>query len=101
MNRTERRYAMEVLEPQRMAGQIKRWVFEPFAIKLAPRTFYRPDFLLWLPEPCSLEIHEIKGAWTDSARVKVKVAAAANPWFRFVCVYRVKGAFAYEEVPSA
>lgn len=46
MNATERRYRDEVLEPRRRAGEILAYRFEPFALKLAPRTYYRPDFLV-------------------------------------------------------
>jgi len=123
MNGMERAYAHDVLEPRRMAGEIIRYRFEPFAIKLAPKTFYRPDFLVelageWVwpsamgktesglqtPRMITpwLEIHEVKGRWEDAGRIKLKVAASQQPWFRFIAVRSAgRGRYEYEEIPPA
>ena len=42
------------------------------------------------------EIHEVKGHWTDDARVKIKVAAELYPYYRFSAVRRVKGEWVRE-----
>lgn len=126
MNGTERRYAAEVLEPRRMAGEILRWDFEPITFRLAPRTTYTPDFVVELAPRARidegsrarayldtvehyvglvgariLEVHEVKGVWQDAGRVKIKVAAAKFPAYRFVAVRRVDGLWQFEEIPPA
>lgn len=83
-NKTERAYELEVLEPGRAAGQIIDWVFEGIALRLAPKCFYHPDYLVITPQ--RFEIHEVKGHWHEDARVKIKVAAQMFPFFRFVAV---------------
>jgi hypothetical protein len=77
MNKTEARYAAH-LNVLKNLGLIKWWAFEAITLHLAPRTTYRPDFLV-LTRDDLLEVHETKGYWTDDARVKVKVAAAMFP----------------------
>ena len=70
-------------------------------MRLAKRTFYEPDFMVWLwptvvvdtsedpdPYPGRIEIHEVKGFWRDDARVKIKVAAEMFPMFKFIAVTR-------------
>ncbi len=89
MNKTESRYA-EHLQIKLLAGEILEWRFEPIRLKLAPKTFYTPDFAVVMPFG-RLELHDVKGrlgsgpaGWTDDARVKIKVAAAKFYWFDFV-----------------
>jgi len=100
MNRLERRYRDEVLEVRKAAGEILGYAFEPFSIRLAPRTYYRPDWAVWIAEAAPLDIHETKGHWEDDARVKIKLAAQLCPWFRFYAVRRVEGEWESEEIPS-
>jgi hypothetical protein len=88
MNKTEAAYA-EVLEQQRQNGELKAWKFEPLRLILAPKTTYAPDFMV-VDLNDEIEFHEVKGWWRDDARVKIKVAAAAFPWFRFVAVSKGK-----------
>ena len=38
-------------------------------------------------ETRNIEMHEVKGYWTEDARAKIKVAANKFP-FRFVAVYK-------------
>lgn len=83
MNKTEARYA-EYLERMKMAGKIIEWRFEPFNLRLAPNTYYRPDFLVVTEK--QMEVHEVKGHWEDDARVKVKVAAEIFWFFAFKAV---------------
>lgn len=83
MNKTERAYAQH-LDALKAAGEVLWFEFEPCNLKLAPACFYRVDFLV-LRASGLLEAHEVKGYWTDDARVKIKVAASKFP-FRFLAV---------------
>jgi hypothetical protein len=100
MNRTEAVYA-KVLEAQRQNGELKAWKFEPMRLILAPKTTYCPDFMV-VDLNDEIELHEVKGFWRDDARVKIKVAATAFPWFRFLVVYKEPkkrgGGWRWEEV---
>ena len=81
----ERDYAAR-LETQKRAGEIADYRYECLNLRLADRTFYMPDFLVLLPDG-TFEVHEVKGFWTEDARVKFKVAASLFP-FRFVAITR-------------
>lgn len=83
MNKTEQEYA-EGLELMIRAERILWWKFEGIKLRLADNTFYTPDFVL-MAEDGVIECHEVKGFWTDDARVKIKVAASLYP-FRFIAV---------------
>jgi hypothetical protein len=82
MNRLEARYA-QVLELRRRAGDILWYDYEVLKFKLAPRTYFTPDFPVLTV--LGLELHEVKGHWEDDARVKIKVAAQLFP-FSFLAV---------------
>ena len=88
MNGLERRYAQH-LQLRQAAGEILWWKFDGIKLRLAPTTFYSPDFFLMKADG-ELEVHETKGHWEDDARVKIKVAAEMFP-FRFFGVTRGKG----------
>ena len=96
MNKTEARYAREVLGIRKMAGFVIDWRFEAIKLRLAKRTWYTPDFIVWTPE--RIEIHETKGHWEDDARVKIKVAAEMFREFVFVAVQYKKGIWIYERI---
>lgn len=83
MNKTESAYA-NYLERLKQAGVITWFRFEPASLKLAANTHYRPDFMVMLANG-ELEIHEVKGFWTDDAKAKTKIAAELFP-FRFLIV---------------
>lgn len=85
MNGLETAYSQH-LELLRQAGEIDWWTFEALKLRLAPATFYTPDFLVMLSNG-ELEVHEVKGFMRDDANVKVKVAAEIFP-FRFFVVRR-------------
>lgn len=78
MNKTEAAYGSH-LELRRIAGEVVWYKFEGIKLRLADNTFYEPDFAVMLADG-SFEIHEVKGFWTDDARVKVKVAADIYPF---------------------
>lgn len=83
MNRTEAAYAAH-LELQRAAGAVAWFRFEGVKLRLADSTFYTPDFAVMAADGV-MEMHEVKGFWTDDARVKIKVAADQYP-FRFMAL---------------
>ncbi|KVO11800.1 hypothetical protein WJ73_19525 [Burkholderia ubonensis] len=85
MNNLEKAYS-ERLALLRHAGEVLWFKFEPIKLRLADNTFYEPDFAVMVASG-ELEMHEVKGFWTDDARVKIKVAADQFP-FRFIAVQR-------------
>ena len=72
MNGLEKKYAA-YLDIRKVTGEILDWRFESLKLKLAPATFYNPDFLLLMPDR-TIELHECKGWLEDDAAVKIKVA---------------------------
>ena len=83
MNKTESEY-YQLLELRKRAGEVVWYRFEGVKLRLADNTFYTPDFAVMLITG-EMEMHEVKGFWTDDARVKIKVAAEQYP-FRFIAV---------------
>ena len=83
MNKTEAAYDRHLALLQH-AGVIVWRRFEGLKLRLADATFYTPDFAVMLADG-TIECHEVKGFWTDDARVKIKVAADQYP-FRFIAV---------------
>ncbi|WP_439270061.1 DUF1064 domain-containing protein [Pseudomonas neustonica] len=83
MNKTEQAYD-RYLGALKAAGEILWYRFEGIKFRLADNTFYTPDFSVMRADGL-LEQHEVKGFWTDDARVKIKVAAEQFP-VRFVAV---------------
>ena len=95
MNKSESAYA-DHLEALKKAGNLHSYQFEAIKFRLADNTFYSPDFLV-ISANMFVEIHEFKGFWQDDARVKIKVAAALYPFFRFVAVTKNKSGYHYED----
>ena len=87
MNKTEAAYAAD-LELRKRAGEIQWYLFEGIKLRLADLTFYSPDFIV-MTAAGFIEIHEVKGFWTDDARVKIKVAAFNFP-FKFIAIKKTK-----------
>lgn len=83
MNKTEAAYERELAEAKQI-GDVLWYRFEGVKLRLADNTFYTADFAVMTGDNV-LEIHEVKGFWTDDARVKIKVAADQYP-FRFIAV---------------
>src|SRR6185312_2669361 len=94
MNKTEAAYA-NYLEVQKRIGSVLWFDFEPMNLRLADKCFYKVDFLV-LPKNYHLEVHEVKGYWTDDALVKIKAAAEKFP-FRFISKQLVKGVWITRE----
>ena len=88
MNHTEAAYG-EHLHARQIAGEVAWFAFEAIKLRLAPATFYTPDFFVMLADG-TLQVEEVKGHWEDDARVKIKVAASMFP-FRFIAVQKAKG----------
>lgn len=84
-NKTEQAYD-ELLSARLQSGEILWYRFEAVKLRLADNTFYTPDFLV-ITATGTQECHEVKGRWTDDARVKIKVAASQYP-FRFIAIRR-------------
>jgi hypothetical protein len=97
MNKTEAAFALE-LQVMQENGDVRWWRFEAINLRLAKKTWYRPDFAV-VNADGSWTMYEVKGFWRDDARVKIKVAAELyRGVYRFVAVRRVKGRWDYEEV---
>ena len=88
MNKWEAQFA-ERLECQRVAGDLTWWAFEPFRIRLADGTFYRPDFVT-VDKDGRTAIYEVKGHFREAARVRLKVAVEKLP-YPFFLVRKHKG----------
>lgn len=95
MNKTEAEYASR-LELFKKCGTLIDYRFEPMKLRLANLTTYTPDFMVIDPDG-SVVFHEVKGFWMDDARVKIKVAAEAFPWFHFVAATKKKGQWEVEK----
>ncbi len=93
MNKTENLY-QDHLEMKKRSGQVLWYRFEGLKFRLADATFYTPDFAVMLSDG-TLEAHEVKGFWTDDARVKIKVASEMYP-IRFIAVKLIKGSWVKE-----
>jgi len=88
MNKLEASYAAR-LELLKAAGEILSYSFECAKFKLAPLTFYTPDFMVIAADGV-IEFHETKGFWEDDARVKIKVFAALYPFRVKAITYKKK-----------
>ena len=97
MNKLEGAYA-DRLGLYRHAGEIQGYRFEPIKLRLGGdwKTTYTPDFQV-IAKDGTIEFHEVKGFMREDAAVKLKVAAAEYPEFRFLLATRVKGAWKVEE----
>jgi hypothetical protein len=87
MNKLERRFH------ERLQEAVRQRVFmaafrEPMTLRLAGRTTYKPDFMTFATFNNVMTFWETKGFMRDDAAVKLKVAAAAFPMFRWVLVQR-------------
>lgn len=88
MNKTERRYADD-LDARIAAGEITRYWFEPFSLRLSnppggqPARF-TPDFLVLMPDGETF-VDDVKGSGLDdnAAIVRAKCAAEMYPLWRF------------------
>lgn len=89
MNKTEARYS-QLLMGRQLAGEIKKWAFEPVRLRLADGAWYCPDFMVEMPDG-RLELHETKGFMREAANVRLKVAAELHTWATFYLVKAERG----------
>jgi hypothetical protein len=91
MNKTEAEWAAK-LDLQIKGGIIQSYLFEAVKIRLANKTWYTLDFLVFNTDG-TIEVHETKGGFIrDDAMVKFKVAAEQYPCFTFfLCVKNKSG----------
>lgn len=86
MNRTEARYAAEILDPLVKSGQVLKYWFEEWTFKLGPDLRYTPDFVVLFADG-ALGVREVKARdkrtgkfrAEDDARVKMKIFADQFP----------------------
>ena len=80
MNRLEADYARHLTD-RLYLGEVLWFEYQAVKLRLAPRTWYEPDFLVLAMRDGapSLEVHETKGFWEEDARIKIKVAAELYP----------------------
>ena len=98
MNKTETRYA-NWLWLQQCAGEIDRYRFEAIKFILADNTTIKPDF--YVVRKGRVEIHECKGNFVrEDSWVKLKIAAALFPEFKFFLCQWIKGEWIIKEVPN-
>lgn len=87
MNKTEARFARG-LEAMKFARIIRDFAFEPERLRMADRTYYKPDFRVTLDDGRNAFI-EVKGGFArDDAMVKIKTIAELHPYPFFLAVYR-------------
>lgn len=102
-NKTEEAFWQMQLIRKR-TGEIEDCQWEPFNLRLAQNTWYRPDCLV-VENDGTMTVMEVKGTFfRDDARVKVKVAARQHYYFSFVvAVGKKEGSeytWTYEEIPT-
>jgi hypothetical protein len=84
MNKLEAKYA-EHLRSLQLTGVIYSFRYERHNLKLADKTYFKPDFEVMLSDG-TIEFHEVKGFMQEDANVKIKVAADQFPEFTFKLV---------------
>lgn len=90
MNKTEARYA-SLLAVLLRTGEIKGWKYESYKVRLADRTWFTPDFAVYLPSG-TLRLVEVKGGFVrDDAKVKFKVAREQYSEHEWVMVQWSRG----------
>jgi len=107
MNATEARFARDVLEPRRLAGEVAWWGYEALTLRLGHRCSYCPDFIAVLADG-SLSAVEVKARWSHGgpgyrgdARAKLVAAASAFPWIAFAATWPAKaGGWEREDIQA-
>jgi hypothetical protein len=88
MNKTEARYASEILDVRKALGEVAEYWYESVKLRLADGSWFTVDFFVMLADG-RLEAHEVKGHWRTAERVRIKVAAERYP-FIFTSAQRRK-----------
>jgi hypothetical protein len=95
LNKTERDYQRMVLEPRRLAGEIREYRAQCISLRLAGRTHLRPDFQVWCANG-RIELHDAKGRWDPATKAKWKIAVEMYPMYLFVVAQKRQGAWHIE-----
>jgi predicted nuclease of restriction endonuclease-like RecB superfamily len=81
LNKTERAFL------EHLRRQDWEWIgIQCLTLKIGDRCRYTPDFAAM--KAGRIVLWEVKGFWRDDARVKIKTAARAFPFFNFIAVQR-------------
>ena len=96
MNKLEAKYA-EHLRGLQLTGMIHSFRYERHNLKLADKTYYKPDFEVMMPDG-TIEFHEVKGYMMEDANVKIKVAADQFKEYKFVLVKWSKQGWQFKEI---
>lgn len=89
MNKSESRYASEVLDVKKAMGEVAAYWYESIKLRLAGGAWFTVDFFVMLADG-RLEAHEVKGFLRESAAVRIKVAAETYPFAFFMAFKRKK-----------
>lgn len=80
-NDTEKSLARE-LQLEKLQGNIRGFHFEEIGLKIAPKTWYFPDFIVFMNDGSTHAV-EVKGFLRDDAAAKFKVAVGLFPHITF------------------
>lgn len=102
-NATEKAYRSH-LGALATAGKVLWFDYEPCNFKLAPKTYWTPDFLVLDADSLELQVHEVKAKWKKekgphieaAGNVKIKVFADLYPLRCFV-VWQENGSWQRKE----
>ncbi len=101
MNKTEERYARQVLEPRRMAGELVAYRFEAFTLRFGKGCTWTPDYYV-LHSDMAVELIDVKGTRKgdeQAQRFKIRLAAQEWPEFLFSIAREQRGGgWAREEI---
>lgn len=89
MNGLEGKFAAEVLDVQKLNGEIADYRFEAITLRLAKGARFTPDFTVWLKDN-TVRFIETKGFWRESARLRIKIAAEMYPQHKFIVVQKLR-----------
>lgn len=89
MNKSEARYASEVLDVRKASGEVAAYWYESVKLRLAEGAWFTVDFFVMLADG-RLEAHEVKGFLRESAAVRIKMAAEKYPFLFFMAFKRKK-----------
>lgn len=81
INDTERKLDQE-LRLEKLQGNILDYHYEKIGLNIAPKTWYFPDFVVYMPDG-AMHVIEVKGYLRDDAAVKYKVAVGLYPSITF------------------
>lgn len=100
LNKTEKRFVLNVLEPWLREGKIQRVCpHESYGLPAGNGSKYHPDFPVW--RDSRLVCYEVKGTFIrDDAIAKLKACASANPEIEFWLYQWTKNGWLCQRVES-